>query len=126
MPDSSRQGFRSRAAAGQVGRSEPRLQWSSCDPFMVCHIPSRGEQSKTKQRVAFRLGECSYACLGACGACVVVFGGVNDRGYGSHGKESTKSDIVHRKSEALAWLVYRRFPGINLNAAQPAASASRE
>ena len=56
----------------------------------------------------------------------VVFGGVNDRGYGSHGKESTKSDNMHHKSEALAWLVYRRFPGINLNVAQPAASAENE
>jgi hypothetical protein len=56
----------------------------------------------------------------------VVFGGVNDRGYGSHGKQSTKSDNMHRKSEALAWLVYRRFPGINLNVAQPAASAENE
>jgi len=56
----------------------------------------------------------------------VAFGVVNDRGFRSHGKESTKSDIMHHKSEALAWLVYRRFPGINLIVAQPAASAENE
>ena len=54
------------------------------------------------------------------------FGGVNDRGYMSHGKENTRSDNTHSKSEALAWLVYRRFPGINLNVAQPGASAENE
>lgn len=61
--------------------------------------------------------------MSACVRCVrsmrAVFGGVNDRDYRSHGKESTKSEVMHHKSEALAWLVYRRFPGINLNVAQP-------
>ena|SRR5713101_6236893 len=45
---------------------------------------------------------------------------------GLMGKRAPKSDTVHHKSETLAWLVYRRFPGINLNVAQPAASAENE
>jgi hypothetical protein len=92
-----------------------------------------GEQSKQKEKQegvsrGVASGECS--CVSGCVRCVrsmrAVFGGVDDRGYRSHGKESTKSDVMHRKSEALAWLVYRRFPGINLNVAQPGSVRSAE
>lgn len=82
-----------------------------------------GEQVKTKQEGVSRWVFVSLRVWGACVACVQYFFFgvcVYVRGYGSHGKESTKSDVVHHKCEALAWLVYRRFPGINLNIAQPA------
>jgi hypothetical protein len=52
-----------------------------------------GEQVTQNER-AF-LGEFSCVSASGCVRCVrAVFGGVHDRGYGSHGKESTKSDIV--------------------------------
>lgn len=82
-----------------------------------------GRTKLNKTRGAF-LGDVLVACLclGACLACVRVFGGVNDRGFRSHGKECTKSDDMHCKSEAVGLVGYiGGFPGINLNVAQPAA-----
>jgi hypothetical protein len=46
---------------------------------------------------------------------------------GLMGKSVAKSDDVHRKSEGIGLvgiIVYRRFPGVNLNVAQPATSAA--
>ena len=130
-PQLSRQGLCSRAAAaGQVGRSEPRLKsawsWSCRDPLLWYDTFPLGRKQSTERQEGAFLGERSCVFPG----CVLkhaysILGGVNDRSYRSHGKESTMSDNVLHKSEALAWLVYRRFPGIDSHVAQPEHSRQR-
>ena len=80
---------------------------------MVYHIPSvEYKVNKTRERFqvsVIRVSRCQCVC-----SMRAVFGVVKTRGYGFHGKESTKGDMVHHKKRGIGLVGISEAPRLQL------------